>query len=605
MIPSMRVRLKTLGVPVVLVLVTACSGDATPVPISTASPTNTAVPTAFPTATPQPVPTSTPIPLSPTVAAAPKLVATAAPTTPTPTLLPTPTPIPPTFPGSEIMVPGPVNILGPEEIVFDWTTDRCEDSDIPDLSARAFRDADGNVQLIATHHVNRRMIGPALNSLQRDCRIIMDSDGDPDPSKYNDKEWLASVYTLDGNTIYALIHNEYQGHSHPGQCPSIDYFKCWYNAVTFGKSTDRGLTYFHEPAPDHSVAALPYPYEPDIGPMGIFTPSDIIRNKDDGYYYTVIRVNARGLQQRGHCIMRTQSFDDPASWRAWNGMGFTVRFINPYTKENFDPADHVCQPVSRNILPEAQGSITFNTYFDKFLFIGTGRHRDSAQNKYIFGIYYSLSDDLIHWSPKQLIMASQPCWMRTPTNDCVAYPSLIDPSDTSRNFEITGQQAYLYYTRWHAGTSLDRDLVRVPTEFTKFQTARFVWDATQGFEGWTGNFDAVNLGITEEGLEFDSVGKDPWITGPSVFYPEGENLRITIRMKSTADSAGQLFYGQSFSEGESTRFSIIPDNEWHTYVIDIPPQGDGTLLRLDPSTSLGHIVVAWISVESIMPTVSQ
>ena len=36
--------------------------------------------------------------------------------------------------------PGPVKIIGAAETVFDWTTDRCESEDIPDLPARAFRD---------------------------------------------------------------------------------------------------------------------------------------------------------------------------------------------------------------------------------------------------------------------------------------------------------------------------------------------------------------------------------------------------------------------------------------------------------------------------------
>ena len=60
---------------------------------------------------------------------------------------------------AQIYYPEPPEVIGSEKIVFDWTTDRCEDLDIPDAPARAFRDADGNVQLIASHSVNRRMIG--------------------------------------------------------------------------------------------------------------------------------------------------------------------------------------------------------------------------------------------------------------------------------------------------------------------------------------------------------------------------------------------------------------------------------------------------------------
>ena len=85
--------------------------------------------------------------------------------------------------------------------------------DVPDAPARAFRDADGKVQLIATHFINRRMVGDTLNSVKQDCNIIMDSHKNPDPSQFNDREWITSVYTLDGKTIYALVHNEYQGNN--------------------------------------------------------------------------------------------------------------------------------------------------------------------------------------------------------------------------------------------------------------------------------------------------------------------------------------------------------------------------------------------------------
>src|SRR3954470_7091878 len=47
-------------------------------------------------------------------------------------------------------LPGP-RATGPAELVFDWTTQRCEDLDIPDLPARAFRTADGQAHLISAH----------------------------------------------------------------------------------------------------------------------------------------------------------------------------------------------------------------------------------------------------------------------------------------------------------------------------------------------------------------------------------------------------------------------------------------------------------------------
>jgi hypothetical protein len=46
------------------------------------------------------------------------------------------------------------------------------------------------------------------------------------------------------------------------------------------------------------------------------------------------------------------------------------------------------------------------------------------------------------------------------------YSSIIDHEDTTINFERTGRNAYLYYTRLNDG-GLDRDIVRVPITFTR------------------------------------------------------------------------------------------------------------------------------------------
>lgn len=82
--------------------------------------------------------------------------------------------------------PNPVlKVVGEDEVVFDWSKDGCESLDIPDLPARAFRDNQGNIQLIATHYVNRRFVGPDLNTLKRDCQVIQQSASLEDPSLYS------------------------------------------------------------------------------------------------------------------------------------------------------------------------------------------------------------------------------------------------------------------------------------------------------------------------------------------------------------------------------------------------------------------------------------
>jgi hypothetical protein len=347
--------------------------------------------------------------------------------------------------------------VGRPELVFDWTTDRCEDADIPDLPSRAFRDGDGNVQLISTHYVNRRFIGPSLDRVKRDCRVIMESGLNPDPAAFDDHEWISATWTPDGRTIYALVHDEYQGNTHPGQCPSGDYVMCWYNAVTLAISTDGGQTYAN-PGPGKLVASIPYRYAPDTGPAGMFTPSNIVRNSRDGYFYALVYRNIRNATI-GNCLIRTRDLADPSSWRAWSGgVSFALTFVDPYGP-NPTPIDHMCGPVSRSDPQDLQpNSLTWNTEARQWLLVGQA----------IEGAYYSLSPDLIRWTAPRLFFRAQVTWnYECGDADPIAYPSLIDPASASRNFETSGRRAYVYYTQFHydqCRQTLDRDLVRVAVE---------------------------------------------------------------------------------------------------------------------------------------------
>ena len=87
------------------------------------------------------------------------------------------------------------------------------------------------------------------------------------------------------------------------------------------------------------------------------------------------------------------------------------------------------------------------------------------------GFYYSTSADLIHWEPRRLIHEAEMAY----TYECgdpnpVAYPSLLDPDSSSRNFETTGRAPWLYFTRFHykdCKFTSNRDLVRVRVRFSK------------------------------------------------------------------------------------------------------------------------------------------
>ena len=89
------------------------------------------------------------------------------------------------------------------------------------------------------------------------------------------------------------------------------------------------------------------------------------------------------------------------------------------------------------------------------------------------GVYYSLSDDLLNWTNADLLMEAEITWVR----DCVLPDpikefSLLDPASTSRNFETVGQTAQQFYTWYHmsgCNGTLDRDMVRIPIQFSNQQ----------------------------------------------------------------------------------------------------------------------------------------
>jgi hypothetical protein len=397
----------------------------------------------------------------------PSLTVSSAP--PTSTLIPTETPNPTQTPNP---FPNPIlKVTGEEEIVYDWTTDRCEKMNFPDLPVRAFRNGDGQVQLTLSSDKNYRMIGPDLNTLTMDCNAVMISGYNADPSLFNDNEWIASPYTEDGQTIYALVHNEYWGQTHPGQCPQQEYFPCWDNSITLAVSTDGGKTFNDAYTPPaHLVARLPYPYEAGAGPEGTRNPSNIIKGKDD-FYYSFFNVSEYRTQNQWVCLMRSDNLRDPASWRFWDGKEFNGQFIDPYKNPPANPADHICRALDwNNIGASLNDSITYNTYLNRYVLVGLSA--DTIGGREIWGIYYSFSDDLINWTRRKLLREMILPWTaRNNTDVMYLYPALLDPASDSRNFETMGKIAYLYYTRHNFGQgSLDRDLIRIAVEFYPSET---------------------------------------------------------------------------------------------------------------------------------------
>jgi hypothetical protein len=358
-----------------------------------------------------------------------------------------------------------ITTTGPEQTVYDWTTQRCDDTDIPDAPAVAFRDSTNRVQLISASFDTRRMVGPDLDHLTRDCTNLFPSQYDPNPAHFNDWHWLGAPYTENGQDIYVLVHNEYHGWTHPGACQTGSVRRCHFTGITYAVSHDNGDTYQAPAPPDNLVAAAPPRYTSDFGRNGLYGADAPV--KLGNYYYSFMIIQTPDPQDTGVCAMRTKDISDPTSWRGWDGTSFSMRFRNPFY-ENANPVTtHRCEPISRENILQIQRSVTYNTAINKFIVVGNSVLYDPAQSRYVYGFYFSTSDDLVHWSMRQLLMEVVTVTQHVCGGpDPILYPSFIDPNSTDRNFRVSDGDLYLYYIRLHydelCNQSLDRDVLRIP-----------------------------------------------------------------------------------------------------------------------------------------------
>jgi hypothetical protein len=373
----------------------------------------------------------------------------------------------------------PVNVsVGSKEVVFDWTVDRCEDLDLPDNEAHPVRAEDGSLVLFSnngpTNYVSR---GPDFDALERDCEsAALVSADSRSPETYENWEWLWSPYRQ-GSSWHMLIHNEF----HDTVSPTCDVGNpapgnpCWYNAITYAVSNDGGRTFVKPSPPTHVVAPHPTAWAPPppnwpVGPVyveGYMNPSNIIRGPQ-GYYYSMIRsVKSIFTSEYDWCPMRTDTLSDPSSWRAWDGTGFSLHMQSPYV--TYDPIP-LCTTLHQSFQYSSTATLTFNTYLERYMLLFNAPQTVNGEE--VCGHFFAPSIDLIHWSDPQLITKIQLPWCSNPPSSellepvWVLYPSMIDHADSTTNFERPGRTPYLYYTRFNNEWGLDRDLVRVPLQFT-------------------------------------------------------------------------------------------------------------------------------------------
>lgn len=348
--------------------------------------------------------------------------------------------------------------------VFTTPEQSCDQSDIPDAMARAFRDSTGTVHLVAASTKLFQNLGPTLETVQHSCEVGHYSAGDANPADFNDQTWIDSFYTFDGETIAGLTHTEYHGWAHPGECTFKNgYNGCEYDSDTYHQSNDGGYHFESFKAPANFLAGIPYQYVVDGGPSGYSVDSNIVEL--GGWYYAMVTswtwpANCSGQQGPHRCLtsgaapMRTTDVFDASSWRGWSGRDFSVSFVDPYPGPVEHPQEHVYTPV------EYMDVVTgINLFESSGLVIAV--LWDPWSNEYgPRGFYLSTSTDLVHWTKPTLVATLEQFLAQEPPGSwSYAYFSLIDPAAPDLNFSIVGDQPYLYYVRFD-NNSNDRVLFR-------------------------------------------------------------------------------------------------------------------------------------------------
>jgi hypothetical protein len=403
-----------------------------------------ACPTFTPTLSPTPTPTLTP---TPTCTPRPACI-DATPQCdirepgggwcPKPTLSPTPPPsaLPIHADNGHIKIES----VGNMETVFRHDADACNEDDIPDTPARAYHDASGNVHLWSTNQTaNFQSIGTTLDTVHRSCTPMITSANASDFSKYTYHEWLHAAYTPDGQTIYALVHNEWY--------PEFIYSQCTPGSaavsITSAYSTNAGTTFSH---PQDYVIRPAVPWSssfPCSGNQhtvyGNWDPTNIVLK--DGFYYSFFNswASPAGTTDTGVCVMRTQDLASASAWKVWTGSDWQSAAQTPR-----------CGPIFTspgvNLFPSY---ISYSTYLHTYVMLWSNNYDRVA---------YSLSQDLLRWSSPITILSLPP------PQGILYYGAILDPSDTSRNFEMSGSEPYLYFTLAHEG--VNRDLIRQKIRFT-------------------------------------------------------------------------------------------------------------------------------------------
>jgi hypothetical protein len=283
------------------------------------------------------------------------------------------------------------------------------------------------------------------------------------PQSYDTGLWMQSVFTPDGNKVFALVHNEFHGEltAPPGQpskyCTITQAFFLANNACSYwnmvGAASKDGGHHFSlykigglgaDADYNAPILASPHPYllpadngGKNPGLSGLVTVSNIIRW--DRYYYVLVQQvpsavpaqqppDGQAIGRDGTCIYRTDRLFDRTSWLGWNGTEYAVPTITRYPSNITDPAQYTCTPVLNGIY---RFSWSYNSGLGQFIVLGIDtKYGPNQIEAFVYTtVRLAPGGRLIETSGEHLLREINwlDRWSANPSLTGEAYPSLLDP----------------------------------------------------------------------------------------------------------------------------------------------------------------------------------
>ena len=313
--------------------------------------------------------------------------------------------------------------------VYSWKTQKCNDTDIPNSSARALRLSDGRILLMAAHYNNVPLIGSDFDRLMPSCSSSTSGSESRNPSEFNDRYWVQALIPGETNTIFGLASHEFHGKRHAGSCKADpkSRVQCWYSAITATVADTSNFHFAPAPPSKRVVAASPFVFDPTLtNRSGFFVTTNAVRL--DGHFYALFYTEGIAGQPAGNCLFRSTTAGVAAPWEALDSFSTESwsTFSDPWRTDQHSAKK--CRIVGSGVFPQFVGSIMYLEEANAWIAVFSRRSPN--------GIYYALSNDLRNWQPpKKLLDTVEPWADPSGCGTYYAYPSLIDHSSTSNIFD--------------------------------------------------------------------------------------------------------------------------------------------------------------------------